>query len=58
MEHDVQFTGRQIGMFLGGRLMAFVPITISIGIGIWALRQRARVGRSVPASNGAHQEGA
>lgn len=58
MEHDVQFSGLQIGMFLGGLLMALVPITISIGIGIWALRQRARVGRSVPASNGAHQEGA
>ena len=58
MEHDAQFSGLQIGMFLGGLLMAFVPIAISIGIGIWALRQRARVGRSVPAADGAHQEGA
>lgn len=57
MDHDVQFSGLQIGMFLGGLLMAFVPIAISIGIGIWALRQRARAGRSVPAGNSAHQEG-
>jgi len=40
MEHDGRFTGLQIGMFLGGLLMALVPITISIGLGIWALRQR------------------
>lgn len=58
MEHDAQFSGLQIGMFLGGLLMAFVPITISVGIGIWALRQRARAARRVSAGDGAHQEGA
>jgi hypothetical protein len=42
MQHEMQYSGLEIGMFLGGLLMALVPIAISIGLGIWALRQRAR----------------
>ena len=57
MEHDVQFSGLQIGMFVGGLLMALVPITIAIGIGIWALRQRVRPGRIAPAGDRRHREG-
>ena len=51
---DMQYSGLEIGMFLGGLLMALVPIALSIGLGIWALRQRARpeqgTARSAPTS--------
>ena len=40
MQHDMQYSGLEIGMFLGGLLMALVPIALTIGLGIWALRQR------------------
>ena len=33
-----------VGMFLGGLLMAMVPISLSIGIGIWAFKQRRAAG--------------
>lgn len=46
MQHDEAL---RIGMFLGGLLMALVPISISIGIGIWALRQRIRPAGEKPA---------
>jgi hypothetical protein len=38
----------ELGMFLGGLLMALVPISISVGFLVWALkeRQRARRGRA------------
>ena len=36
----MHYEGLQIGMFLGGLLMAMVPISISVGIAIWAFRQR------------------
>ena len=39
---EMLYSGLEIGMFLGGLLMALVPIVISIGLGIWALRQRSR----------------
>ena len=42
MQHEMQYSGLEIGMFLGGLLMALVPIAISIGVAIWALRQRTR----------------
>jgi hypothetical protein len=36
----LHYEGLQLGMFLGGLLMAMVPISISVGIAIWAFRQR------------------
>ena len=42
MQHEMQYSGLEIGMFLAGLLMAVVPITVSIGLGIWALRQRGQ----------------
>ena len=36
----MSYEGLRIGMFLGGLLMAMVPISISVGIAIWAFRQR------------------
>lgn len=39
MHHDGAL---ELGMFLGGLLMALVPITISVGLLVWALRQRQR----------------
>jgi hypothetical protein len=42
MQHELQYSGLEIGMFLGGLLVALVPIGLTIGLGIWALRQRAR----------------
>lgn len=41
--------GLKIGMFLGGLLMAMVPISISVGIAIWAFKQRHSVPKA-PAS--------
>lgn len=34
--------GLRLGMFLGGLLMAMVPITLTVGAGIWALRRHRR----------------
>jgi hypothetical protein len=34
MHHD---GGLELGMFLGGLLMALVPISFTIGLGVWAL---------------------
>jgi hypothetical protein len=47
MHHD---GGLELGMFLGGLLMALVPISISVGFLLWALkeRQRARLGAARP----------
>ena len=39
MHHD---NGLELGMFLGGLLMALVPISISVGILVWALKERRR----------------
>ena len=36
----MSYEGLRLGMFLGGLLMALVPISISVGIAIWAFRQR------------------
>jgi hypothetical protein len=32
-----------VGMFLGGLLMALVPLSISTGIAIWIYKQRKQV---------------
>jgi hypothetical protein len=32
-----------VGMFLGGLLMALVPLTISAGIVVWIYKQRKQV---------------
>jgi hypothetical protein len=45
MHHD---GGLELGMFLGGLVMALVPISITIGLGLWALKERAR-GREITA---------
>jgi hypothetical protein len=47
MQHEMQYSGLEIGMFLGGLLMALVPIALTIGLGIWALRQRTRPDETV-----------
>jgi hypothetical protein len=56
MQHATQYSGLEIGMFLGGLLMAGVPIAISIGIGIWALRQRTRPEQGSLGSESTSQE--
>ena len=47
MHHDGAL---ELGMFLGGLLMALVPISISVGFLLWALkeRQRARAAAARP----------
>ena len=47
MHHD---GGLELGMFLGGLVMALVPISISVGFLLWALkeRQRARAAAAEP----------
>lgn len=42
---DADDPNMRMGMFLGGLLMALVPIAISVGILIWALRERQRSAR-------------
>ena len=39
MQHE---GGLELGMFLGGLLMALVPISISVGILVWTLKERQR----------------
>lgn len=39
---DANSYGMRMGMFLGGLVMALVPIGISIGILIWTLKERQR----------------
>ena len=39
MQHD---GGLELGMFLGGLLMALPPIAISVGLAIWAFKERQR----------------
>jgi hypothetical protein len=56
MQHEMQYSGLEIGMFLGGLLMALVPIAISIGLGIWALRQRTRPDESTARGEPTSQE--
>lgn len=34
--------GLEMGMFLGGLLMAVPPIAISFGLAIWAFKERQR----------------
>mgnify|MGYP004383421391 CR=1 FL=1 len=46
MQHSMGYTGLQIGMFLGGLLMALVPIVLAVGLGVWAFRQRGRTEQS------------
>jgi hypothetical protein len=43
MQHD---GGLEMGMFLGGLLMALVPISISVGLLVYALKERQRVLRA------------
>lgn len=38
MDHD----GLRIGMFLGGLLLALVPVSISIAMVIWVVKQGRR----------------
>ena len=47
MHHD---GGLELGMFLGGLLLALPPISISVGLLVWALkeRQRARAAAAEP----------
>ena len=56
MQHEMKYSGLEIGMFLGGLLMALVPIAISVGLGIWALRQRARPAQSSARGDPTSQE--
>jgi hypothetical protein len=42
MVMDANDWGMRFGMFLGGLVMALVPIGISVGILIWAWRERQR----------------
>jgi hypothetical protein len=37
----------ELGMFLGGLLMALVPISISVGFLLWALKERQRARAAV-----------
>jgi hypothetical protein len=37
--------GLQWGMFVGGAVMAAVPVTLGIGIGVYVLRQYLRTRR-------------
>lgn len=39
---DADSYGMRMGMFLGGLVMALVPIAISAGILIWAWKERQR----------------
>ncbi len=42
MNMDANDPGMRMGMFLGGLVMALVPILISVGILVWALKERRR----------------
>jgi hypothetical protein len=53
---EMQYSGLEIGMFLGGLLMALVPIALTIGLGIWALRQRARPAQTSARGDSTSQE--
>ena len=53
---DMQYSGLEIGMFLGGLLMAMVPIALTVGLVIWALRQRARPEQSAARGDSTSQE--
>ena len=48
----MSYEGLKIGMFLGGLLMAMVPISISVGIAIWAFRQRESASKARAADEG------
>ena len=50
------YTGLQIGMFLGGLLMALVPIVLAVGLGVWAFRQRGRTEQSNVRTDPSSQE--
>jgi hypothetical protein len=52
----MSYDGLQLGMFLGGLLMAMVPISISVGIGIWAFRQRKSASPGYAAADGTESE--
>ena len=43
MDHD---GGLELGMFLGGLMMALVPISISVGLLVYALKERQRAQRA------------
>jgi hypothetical protein len=51
MDHD---GGLELGMFLGGLLMALVPISISVGFLLWALKERQRALRARIAADRPH----
>jgi hypothetical protein len=57
MQHDGAL---ELGMFLGGLLMALVPISISVGFLVWSLkeRQRAQRARAAAASESRDPENA
>jgi hypothetical protein len=42
MQHE---GGLELGMFLGGLLMALVPISVSVGFLLWSLKERQRAQR-------------
>jgi hypothetical protein len=52
---DADDYGMRMGMFLGGLVMALVPIAISIGLLVWSLRerQRSRAARAAREAEGA-----
>ena len=43
MHHDGALA---LGMFLGGLLMAMVPISLSVGLLVWTLKERQRALRA------------
>lgn len=45
-------------MFLGGLLMAMVPITLTVGVGIYVLRRSLRARRESAGSDPSPQGGA
>ena len=52
----MSYEGLRIGMFLGGLLMAMVPISLSVGIAIWAFKQRGAAAEKRSTSEGAESE--
>jgi hypothetical protein len=52
MHHD---GGLELGMFLGGLVMAVVPISISVGLLVWTLKERQRAQRARSAAAEPHE---
>jgi hypothetical protein len=53
MQHDGAL---ELGMFLGGLLMALPPIAISIGLAIWVFREHQRSVRARAADPSSREE--